>query len=191
MEIIYYLWKQIGEIDPSLKRQAERPSAFFLFSIILIVQLMREIKLTQGKIALIDDSDYELVSQYHWYFDGQYAKACWDKQRKTYYLRMHRLILGLTDPKIDTDHINHNKLDNRRLNLRTCSRAENLRNRRAHGRSEYLGVYYNNKKYITAQIHVNGKTIHLGTFDTEEEAAIAYDNAAKQYHKEFANLNFK
>lgn len=191
MNNILYLCIWIVGISYPMKAETRTPLPDTFVRVKYKTGIMKEIKLTQGKVALIDDEDFDLVSQYHWYFDGKYAKTCWDKQGKTYYLRMHRLILGLTNPKIDTDHINHNKLDNRRSNLRICNRAENLRNRKAHGKSKYLGVFYNHNKYITAQIRANGRTIHLGTFDTEEEAAMAYDNAARKYHKEFANLNFK
>jgi hypothetical protein len=159
---------------------------------------VKEIQLTQGKIAIIDDNDYSLISQYKW----RYSKTgCGitsfrvNKIKRT--VKMHRLILKLTDPKIQVDHINHNKLDNRRTNLRICTAKENSRNRRPYGKSKYLGVCFSHdarKKnpytYIIARILVNNKRIFLGSFKTEEAAALAYDEAAKIHFGEFANLNF-
>jgi hypothetical protein len=91
---------------------------------------------------------------------------------------------------LQVDHIDHNGLNNQKSNLRICTLAENRRNRRARGKSKYLGVYYDNG-YIRAVISVNGIQKRLGYFKIEETAAMAYDKAATIYHKEFANLNFK
>ena len=118
------------------------------------------------------------------------------------FVLMHRLILGILDnPKIETDHKNHNRLDNRRSNIRRCTRSENRKNSTAYGSSKYLGVniansvsYYYDKIYcykqIRAKIKINGKDKHLGVFTTEAEAARAYDVQAKLHHGEFANCNF-
>ena len=78
---------------------------------------MKEIKLKNGKvIAVVDDCDFELVNKYRWYSDGRYIKSYWiDENEKRHYLLMHRLILNITDSKIDVDHINHIKSDNKRL----------------------------------------------------------------------------
>ena len=101
---------------------------------------------------------------------------------------MHRFILNLKGREL-ADHINHNILDHRLCNLRKCTHAQNQMNRKVFCKkiSKYLGVSI----YIVATITVNGKSIHLGHFKTEEDAAHAYDEAAKKYHGEFANLNFK
>lgn len=96
---------------------------------------MIEIPLTQGQIALIDDDDWELVRDYKWYavFDhgNYYAKCAYKKPNgKKTTMKMHRLILGLTDTSQHVDHKNHNGVDNRRDNIRVCSIAENNRNKR-------------------------------------------------------------
>jgi hypothetical protein len=108
---------------------------------------------------------------------------------------MHRMVMK-APPDMLVDHINQNGLDNRRSNLRLATGAQNQRN--AHGRgihrgkpssSRFRGVSRSGMKW-SAHISVNGKNIRLGTFRTEEQAARAYDTAARIYHKEFARLNF-
>jgi hypothetical protein len=108
---------------------------------------------------------------------------------------LHRVAMGLILGGWDfeyVDHINGDKLDNRALNLRPCSNAENLRNgAKRKGSSRYKGVCFHrqNKNWI-ASITVNYKTKHLGSFCSEIEAAMAYDEAAKALHGNYARLNF-
>lgn len=87
------------------------------------------------------------------------------------------------------DHINGNKLDNRKSNLRICSNAENCRNSRGTGKNRFKGVFWVANRWM-AQIAVDRKTIYLGRFKDEEQAARAYDKAARKHHKEYARLNF-
>jgi len=107
---------------------------------------------------------------------------------------MHRLIMGVTDRRVWTDHINHDGLDNRRANLRVCTNRQNQRNQRAQGvpkTSRYKGVWFSTREHCwTAQIAVGDNRIHLGYFTSEESAAVAYDNAARKYFGEFAQTNF-
>lgn len=163
---------------------------------------MKQIPLTQGKFALVDNEDYDILIQWNWYAVKKentfYARS--NPKQGITPIRMHRLIMGLNigDERV-IDHINHNGLDNQKHNLRICTQSENGRNRRPN-KNKILpkGVIFVNKpkqKYYQAQIIVKSKFIYLGCFKhTPEgiiEAAKCYDEAAKKYHGEFANLNFK
>lgn len=153
---------------------------------------MKIIFLTKGLFTLVDDEDYYL-NQWKW-------QAI--KSKKTYYAmrtehvnnvkkqyRMHRVILGVPDGVL-VDHKNHDGLINLRSNLRACNHTENTINTvKKESRSQYWGVRFNKKNRIFARIKTNKKLIHLGTFDTEKEAALAYNKAAKIYHGEFAKQN--
>lgn len=111
------------------------------------------------------------------------------KQRTVY---MHRQIAD-APAQLQIDHINHDKLDNRRANLRLCSSSENARNvsSRRGATSAYLGVSWHkaSRKWLS-QIHINKLCVYLGTFESEMDAALAYDRAALKHFGEFANPNF-
>lgn len=161
---------------------------------------MKIINLTQGQVTLVDDKDFDWLNQWKWWAlknkdNTFYAVKHGSKINGKYVaIRMHRLILGLTDPKVLGDHEDHNGLNNQRSNLRIASHTENTRNRSSlkNSSSKYLGVSWieaRSKWY--ASIQINNKTISLGRFIIEEDAAKAYDIAAVTHYKEFANLNFK
>lgn len=149
---------------------------------------MKEIKLTQGQVALVDDEDYEWLNQWKWYCRKNH-KVCYASRglkENNRNISMHRLIMGDPD-KLIVDHIDHNGLNNQKSNLRVCTHSESMMNRRSWGNAGYLGVHI----CISAQIKTRDKLVRLGTFKTIEDAAKAYDKAAKKYFGEFANLNFK
>jgi hypothetical protein len=163
---------------------------------------MKLIKLTQGKFAQVDDEDYEHLNQFKWYAQEIYGSyyACrnvWVNGKRTKEW-MHREIMKTTD-NMDCDHVFHNTLDNRKYididselkkNLRNCTHAQNGMNRINHGRSKYKGVSLKGDKFM-ACFHIKRKSIYLGLYKTEEQAVKAFDDYAKIYHGEFANLNFK
>ena len=165
---------------------------------------MKEIPLTQGKVALVDDEDFERVNQFKWcvHLSGvgcsYYALRTTKKNRTMNTIRMHNLLMN---PPVGlfVDHKNGDGLDNRRENLRICSVSQNAMNQKRQIRrfGEYKGVRemiktYKNKtySYIVAYIRVNGKQIFLGNFSNKVEAANAYDDAARIHFGEFARTNF-
>jgi len=152
---------------------------------------MKEIEITKGCVTIVDDDWYEMLSLVKWHYGGKgYAvRSGYRPSLKAEY--MARIIIDA--PKgMQVDHINRNKLDNRRENLRLCTHYDNQRNKPGRGiYSKHKGVssYKGCGKYI-AKIGSRGKTIYIGRFDTEVEAALAYDKKARELHGEFAFLNF-
>lgn len=153
---------------------------------------MKKIKLTQGKYTLVDDADFEWLNQWKWHAIKNYNKFYALRTEKEKNIRMHRFILNPPFKK-EIDHINGDGLDNRRENLRICTHSENLKNRekQSNNLSGFKGVCWNksDKRWV-GQIFLKGKKcIYLGFFKTKEEAALAYNQAAKKYFGEFAKLN--
>ena len=156
-----------------------------------------EIPLTQGKTALIDVEDYELVSQYKWHTkeddDRLYALHTINLSNgRVTGISMHRLILNAKNGE-KVDHINGNGLNNRRCNLRIVTDSQNSMNRRKYknSTSKYKGVswYKRYNKWLSC-IESNKKNLTLGYFLKEEDAARAYDKKAKELFGEYARLNF-
>lgn len=154
---------------------------------------MKEIPLTQGKVTLVDDEDFEWLSKFNWHYGCKgYAVRGIHHTGKEY---MHVAIMHATSI-FQVDHKNLNTLDNQKSNLRICTQIQNSRNigiSKAN-KSGYKGVSKHGdpryKKEWMALIYLRGKGIHLGSFFTKEEAARAYDRAAKNLFGEFAQLNF-
>jgi len=165
--------------------------------------VMKEITLTQGEVALVDDADYEEVMKRKWHVTrssrgGRLRRnlyAVGYKNCKPGYMNvlMHREIMGAPQG-MDVHHINGNGLDNRRRNLRVCTHQENQCGRHSTwGLSRYLGVSKSHRgcrKPWRAVITSKGKEYYLGCFYLQEQAARAYDRAALRFHGEFAALNF-
>lgn len=142
---------------------------------------------------MVDDEDYEFLKRWKWQATSIGQKRTRYAVRSSYPRSMHRLLLNVTDSKIQVDHIDGNGLNNQKNNLRLCDSFGNARNKRAPRRkftAKYKGVYFRRKeKTYQAQIRFNYKIIYLGRFKVEEDAARAYNEAAKVYHGEFARLN--
>lgn len=145
--------------------------------------------LTKGYFTLIDKMDWPLVRDYRWCADvGQTGIVYAYTKPAGRTIRMHRLIMGVTDPKIEVDHVDGIGLNNRRYNLRLASHQQNMCNRRK--RHLYKGIIRQPNDRWTAQISDNGLNHYLGCFSTPEEAARAYDNKARDLFGEFARTNF-
>lgn len=163
---------------------------------------MKEIKLTQNKVTLVDDEDFEYLNQFKWFAQKQppntYRVSRWEKRpykNKTRRLIiMHRDILKIEDVLIEVDHKNGNPLDNQKFNLRVCNHTNNSRNvnKRSHNKSGFKGViWYKPLNKWRASISFNKKFFHLGYYDDRIEAAKEYDKAALKHFGEFSKLNFK
>lgn len=159
---------------------------------------MKQIPLTQGKFAIVDDGDYEWLNKYKWYAvknrNTYYAvRKPSRKQGKRTRIYMHRQILD-APKELQVDHANHNGLDNRRQNIRTCTHKQQQHNRLPvkNSSSKYKGVqWYESGKKWKAKIGYNNQYICLGYFVNEVDAAKAYDEKARELFGEFAYTNFK
>lgn len=154
---------------------------------------MKQIPLTRGQFALVDDSDFEWLNQYKWIAHlGSFGKFYVLRRpgprgnRET--IRMHRLICGATEGE-QVDHKNGDTLDNRRSNLRSCSAAQNGWNRcvQRNNTSGFKGVTWHKRISMwQARIRIFSRRVHLGYFLTASAAGQAYKIAARKYHGKFA-----
>jgi hypothetical protein len=157
------------------------------------VLILKYISLTQGKQAIVSDEDFENVSQFKWYYDKTtgYAKRDTRIDGKRVCVYMHRFINNTDDGKL-TDHINGNRIDNRRENLRSCNFTQNHANKKIESKftSKYKGVYWHkNRDKWVSMIRIDRKGHYLGVFTDEKEAAKAYNQKAKELFGDFARLN--
>ena len=149
---------------------------------------MKRIPLTKGAVAIVDDADYGWLTQMGRWSLNSSGYAVHYQGRKT--LLMHRLIMT-APPHLQVDHINHNRLDNRRDNLRLATRSENQVNKRLRcdNTSAYKGVSWNRGRW-EARIRLPGGRVNLGRFDDPVQAARVHDAAAHYLYPDFATLNF-
>lgn len=165
---------------------------------------MKRIELNNGMAALVDDEDYDMLMRFEWFAQKQgkpgqhefwYAERFYSESLSDEFgVGMHRMILGVTDPKIFVDHQNHDGLDNRRANLRECDNSKNQMNRRKQAKpttSIYKGVDWRKQSgKWRAQIKISGKQKHIGMYVCEVEAAKAYDKVALELFGIYAHPNF-
>lgn len=148
------------------------------------------IKLSRGRVAIIDPEDAPLISPHRWTFldaGRGYAMRAYTHEGKKIYQLMHRLIMA-APAGLEVDHKNGDSLDNRRVNLRICTHKNNRGNTRKHkdNTSGFKGV---SLQKTSGRWIAKAKNLYFGTFDTPEEAARAYDEAARQLFGPYANLN--
>lgn len=144
---------------------------------------MKTIQLTKGFSAIVDDDQYEHLSRWHWYYNNGYAM----RQEKGKHILMHQVILGASM----VDHINGDKLDNTKANLRTANKSTNAMNMRKHkGSSIYKGVSRQGKLW-RVQIWQDNKRVFSESAPTQRLAAMIYDLNAPVYFGEYARLNFR
>ncbi|MGA2069954.1 MAG: AP2 domain-containing protein [Sedimentisphaerales bacterium] len=158
----------------------------------------RRIELGEGEWTIVEPRDYYRFGQFRWSIGGRGRNiyACRTVRMgdgKTKMALLHREIMEAPSGLL-VDHKNGDTLDNRRVNLRLATHAENTQNRRktqSKTSSQFIGVYFEKRSgRWAAKIKNQGRCVWLGRFESEAEAAHAYDAAAKKYHGEFARLNF-
>lgn len=153
---------------------------------------VKEIQLSNNKVAIVDDGDYENLSRYTWSAERKrqiWYASCQMSSGKVY---MHRFIMDANQSEL-VDHKDRDGLNNQRNNLRKCTDAQNSQNRKKStaNKSGYKGVYWHKKaRKYAAKIENNGIRRYLGLFEDAVSAAKAYDRAAVEYHGEYAHLNF-
>ena len=149
------------------------------------------LELDDGQFALVDGEDYQRLAGHLWHCTAYGYAARYGGKDKASDTLMHREILDVPDD-MEVDHANGDKLDNRRANLRLATRSQNAMNQKQHtdSASPYKGVYWRKDiKRWHAHIQTDGQKMFLGFFDTAEEGARAYNEAAQKYHGVFAKLN--
>ena len=157
---------------------------------------MKTLPLTKGYVALVDDSDYDQVSQFKWvamvHKRNVYACRSVTNDGKSTTQYLHRVVMGVTDPAIEIDHKDHNGLNCQRENLRHSTKISNAQNRRKRNgtSSMFKGVHFvNDKAKWKAEIFADRKRMFLGYHDSPIDAAVAYNSAANAHFGEFACLN--
>lgn len=159
---------------------------------------MKLIKLTKGKFAKVDDSNFDYLNQWKWHISayGYATRTTYSghghKTRKVIVIYMHRLILNV-QKGMEVDHINYNPLDNRRSNIRIVTRSQNMMNRKLlkNNTSGFKGVSWNKRiRRWSVELTFNQKKIHIGHYQDIKIAAKKYDEKAKELFGEYSRINF-
>lgn len=150
---------------------------------------MKSIPLTQGKFAIVDEDNFDILSKYKWHYDNHtgYARASVNGK----WCFLHRFVMNAQKGQI-IDHVDCVKLNCQKINLRFCTRSQNESNKKTppSNTSGYRGVSWNKEKQkYDAQIKIGGKHKHLGRFNKSIDAAREYNKAAVTYFGDFARLN--
>lgn len=154
-----------------------------------------------GYETIVDDEDYEILKLHKWYpivnvkSNTIYVQTMLGKRPNRSFITLHRFIMQLHGHDInkqDIDHEDHNGMNNQKYNLRICSHSKNMQNAKKQKRitsSIYKGVCIHRTSFA-ANIRLNKKQIYIGLYETEEDAAKAYDKKALELFGEYAHLNF-
>lgn len=146
----------------------------------------------EGKFALVDAENAEVILGNSWSVNKGYAMRGMYFHGSTKSFKMEWFIMGKPMPGYCIDHISGDRLDNRKSNLRVCTMAQNKTNRtkKDHNKHGYTGIFWHEiRKRFYARIKVAGKYVYIGSYRSKEEAARAYNKAARKYHGEFAKQN--
>jgi len=151
---------------------------------------MIKLPLTKGRFALVDDDSPDEITGHKWQFDGRYVMR-FEKLENGKFKKIYlHIAIAKPDKGLLIDHENGDKLDNQKANLRFCTYAQNMQNRKPTKGHRYKGVmYYSKSNKFGARITNNGKTVFLGLFLKPEDAAKAYDRKAIELFGEFARVN--
>jgi hypothetical protein len=153
--------------------------------------MRKEIILSGGYVAIVDDEDFEYINQFKWHYRNGYAQSSIKQNDGSYKnIRMHRLIMN-AEKGILVDHHDGNKLNNQKSNLRLCNDNQNQHNRKSNKNSSSIhkGVSKMEDGRFRVRINSNGKSYFLGLYEDENIASNTYNHKALELHGEFAKLN--
>jgi len=151
---------------------------------------MKHIKLSRGLFAIVDDKDFERLSEFKWYASQKIPGGVF-YARNTYCGYMHRFLLGVTDTYTYVDHKDGDTLNNTRDNIRACTPGQNMANKRVSKKNKtgYKGVTVTYNGKFRADLYCDREWYYLGIFDCAKEAAIAYNKKAIEIFGDFAHIN--
>lgn len=198
--IINNLQLRVDRFSGRKARHPNLPATQTNLGTIIGDSIVKYIPLTQGKFAIVDDEDYDRISELNWFVMNNqriFYAGGWSPMvngKRTHYL-MHRIIMDACKGQ-QIDHKDGNGLNNQRMNLRFCTISQNLQNQRISKHpskhSKYKGVTWHKsaKKWQASIRGENHRDYYLGSFVNEEDAAKAYDKKAKELFGEFARCNY-